>query len=144
MFSMFYLENLVNPGESGDTSFIALILFFYYIQCKHIISKQAYMIKKYWTLSEVIEIIQVDEGTISYLEEEEVICPECFDVQPAKQCSAVEREKLDRAKVLMEDMDVNLPGVEVILRMRETMIQMRRQFDAILEDLAGQFKESIK
>jgi hypothetical protein len=28
--------------------------------------------------------------------------------------------------------------------MRENMIQMRQQFDAILEDLAGQFKESIK
>jgi MerR family transcriptional regulator/heat shock protein HspR len=44
----------------------------------------------------------------------------------------------------MEDMDVNLPGVEVILRMRENMVQMRRQFDAILEELAVQIKESMK
>jgi MerR family transcriptional regulator, heat shock protein HspR len=102
------------------------------------------MTKEYWTLSEVIEIFQMDEGTISFLEEEEIVCPECFNEQPAKRFSAIELEKLRLAKVLMEDMDVNLPGVEVILRMRENMIQMRRQFDAILEDLAGQFKESLK
>jgi MerR family transcriptional regulator, heat shock protein HspR len=102
------------------------------------------MTKEYWTLSEVIEIVKMDEGTILYLEEEEIVCPECVDEQPAKRFSAIELEKLRLAKVLMEDMDVNLPGVEVILRMRENMIQMRRQFDAILEDLAGQFKESLK
>lgn len=102
------------------------------------------MTKEYWTLSEVIEIFKMDEGTISYLEEEEIVCPDCFDEQPAKRFSAIELEKLRLIKVLMEDMDVNLPGVEVILRMRENMIQMRRQFDAILEDLAGQFKESMK
>jgi MerR family transcriptional regulator/heat shock protein HspR len=102
------------------------------------------MTKEYWTLSEVIEIFQMDEGTISYLEEEEIVCPECFDEQPVKRFSAIELEKLRLAKVLMEDMDVNLPGVEVILRMRENMIQMRRQFDAILEDLAGQVKENLK
>lgn len=102
------------------------------------------MTKEYWTLSEVTEIFQMDEGTISYLEEEEIVCPECFTEQPLKRFSAIELEKLRLIKVLMEDMDVNLPGVEVILRMRENMIQMRRQFDAILEDLAGQVKESLK
>jgi MerR family transcriptional regulator/heat shock protein HspR len=102
------------------------------------------MTKEYWTLSEVIEIFKMDEGTISFLEEEEIVCPECFNEQPAKRFSAIELEKLRLAKVLIEDMDVNLPGVEVILRMRENMLQMRRQFDAILEDLAGQFKESLK
>ena len=32
-------------------------------------------------------------------------------------------------------MDVNLPGVEVILRMRQNMLAMRKQFDDILEDI---------
>ena len=102
------------------------------------------MTKEYWTVSEVIDIFHMDEDIISYLEEEEILCPECFDVHPLKRFSAVELDKLRLVKVLMEDMDVNLPGVEVILRMRQSMIQMRKQFDDILEDLAGQFKESLK
>jgi len=44
----------------------------------------------------------------------------------------------------MEDMDVNLSGVEVILQMRKNMIDMRRQFDAILEDLARQMQKTLK
>jgi MerR family transcriptional regulator, heat shock protein HspR len=102
------------------------------------------MAKEYWTVSEVIEIFQMDESTISYLEEEEIVCPECFDVQPTRRFSAFDLDKLRLVKILMEDMDVNLPGVEVILRMRQSMIQMRQQFDDILEDLAIQVKETIK
>ena len=49
-------------------------------------------------------------------------------------------EKLRIAKLLMEEMEVNLPGVEIILRMRHDMIAMRAQFDAILDDLAEAFK----
>jgi len=55
-----------------------------------------------------------------------------------------ELDKLRLVKVLMEEMEVNLPGVEVILRMRQNMLQMRRQFDDILEDLAIQVKKTIK
>ena len=102
------------------------------------------MTKEYWTVSEVIEIFHMDEDIISYLEEEEIVCPECFDVQPTKRFSTVDLDKLRLVKILMEDMDVNLPGVEVILRMRQSMIQMRQQFDDILEDLAFQLKESLK
>ena len=102
------------------------------------------MTKEYWTVSEVIEIFQMDEDTISYLDEEEIVCPECFDDYPTRRYSEVDLEKLRLVKVLIEDMDVNLPGVEVILRMRQSMLQMRKQFDDILEDLADQFKESLK
>jgi hypothetical protein len=38
---------------------------------------------------------------------------------------------------------VNLPGVEIILRMRQNMFEMRRQFDEILEDLARQLKQDL-
>ena len=102
------------------------------------------MTKEYCTVSEVIEIFQIEEDVISYLEEEEIVCPQCFDTLPTKRFSAVELDKLRLVKVLMEDMDVNLPGVEVILRMRQSMIQMRQQFDDILEDLATQLKENLK
>lgn len=102
------------------------------------------MAKEYWTVSEVIEIFHMDENIISYLEEEEIVCPECFDDQPTKRFSVFDLDKLRLVKILMEDMDVNLPGVEVILRMRQNMIQMRQQFDEILEDLVIQLKDNLK
>ena len=102
------------------------------------------MNKEYWTISEVVEIFEMDEGTISYLEEEAIVCPECFKEQPTKRFNEVDLDKLRLVKLLMEEMDVNLPGVEVILRMRENMIQMRKQFDDILEDLSVHVKDKLK
>lgn len=101
------------------------------------------MEKKYFTTTEIMEIFQVNEDLIVSLEREEIICPECTGNDPLKQFSGREIEKLRIAKMLIEDMEVNLPGVEIILRMRESMINMRRQFDDILEDLALQIKKTL-
>jgi MerR family transcriptional regulator/heat shock protein HspR len=99
------------------------------------------MNKEFWTITEVVEIFQVDEGFLAELEQEEIICPVCREDHPAKLFSSADLEKLRLAKMLIEDMDVNLPGVEIILRMRQSMFEMRRQFDAILEDLARHLQE---
>ncbi|MGD2127620.1 MAG: chaperone modulator CbpM [Desulfobacteraceae bacterium] len=94
------------------------------------------MTKEFWTVREVVEFFEIEERFLIELEEEEVLCPICRDDSPTKLFSSTELEKLRLAKILIEDMGVNLPGVEVILRMRQTMFEMRRQFDEILEDLA--------
>jgi len=99
------------------------------------------MAKEYWTITEVMETFQVDERLIEDLEREEIICSSCPEGNNIKHFSALEMDKVRLAKILMEDMDVNLPGVEVILRMRQSMIQMRKQFDAILEDMALQINK---
>ncbi|MFC1535496.1 chaperone modulator CbpM [Thermodesulfobacteriota bacterium] len=102
------------------------------------------MAKEYWTVTEVVEIIQIDENLVADLEREEIICPSCVEDHPKKYFSSGDLDKLRLAKILIEDMDVNLPGVEIILRMRQSMIDMRKQFDDILEDLAKQIKEAFK
>ncbi|HUT69123.1 MAG TPA: chaperone modulator CbpM [Desulfatiglandales bacterium] len=102
------------------------------------------MTKEYWTITEVVEIFQIDERFLSDLEGEEIVCPTCPDDASVKLFSAIEMEKVRLAKILVEDMDINLPGVEVILRMRQGMIEMRRQFDAVLEDLARHLRESSR
>jgi len=102
------------------------------------------MDKEFWTVSEVVEIFEVDEDFIADLEEEEVLCPVCQDSPPSKLFGALELEKLRLAKILVEDMGVNLAGVEVILRMRQMMFDMRKQFDVILEDLAQALREQMK
>jgi len=105
------------------------------------------MTKEFWTVTEVVEIFQVDERFIEDLEEEDVVCPICrkntSKNMPTKLFSAGDLENLRLAKILVEDMGLNLAGVEVVLRMRQSMIDMRRQFDAILEDLAKDFQESF-
>ena len=102
------------------------------------------MAADYWTIKEVIEIFQVDEVFLSDLEEQEVVCPICAEGTRAKLFSTQDLEKLRFAKMLVEDMEVNLPGVEIILRMRQNMLEMRKQFDAILEELAHYLKKDLQ
>jgi len=99
------------------------------------------MTKELWSVTEVLELFQVEQCLLNALEEEEIICPACDEGLPTRLFHIHELEKLRIAKILMEEMDVNLSGVEVILRMRQNMIDLRKQFDAILEDLAGQLNE---
>ena len=102
------------------------------------------MTKEFWTVTEVVEIFEVDERFLLELEEEEVLCPICRDDPPSKLFSSAELEKLRLAKILIDDMGVNLPGVEIILHMRQSIYEMRTQFDDILEDLAAHLRETLK
>jgi MerR family transcriptional regulator, heat shock protein HspR len=98
------------------------------------------MTKEFWSVKKVLEVFEVDERFLTDLEEEELVCPLCREGSPIKVFPPEEMEKLRLAKVLVEDMGVNLPGVEVILRMRQMMFDLRQQFDEILEDLAEQIQ----
>ena len=106
--------------------------------------KQKHGTKKFWTVTEVVEIFRIDKGFLDNLEKEDLLCPVCREDSNAKLFSVNELEKLHLIKLLSEDMDVNLPGIEIILRMRQSMFEMRRQFDAILKDLAENLRETIK
>ena len=49
-------------------------------------------------------------------------------------------EILRRVKTLMDDLGVNMAGVEVILRMSERMLEMQREFEQMQNELE-QFRE---
>ena len=102
------------------------------------------MTKEFWTKTEVVDFFQIEEHFLVELEEEEIICPLCKDDPSERLFASTEMEKLRLAKILVDDMGVNLAGVEVILRMRQNMIEMRNQFDAILEDLAQQLPDVFR
>jgi MerR family transcriptional regulator, heat shock protein HspR len=102
------------------------------------------MTKEFWTISEVVEQFQVTEHFLSELEEEDIVCSICREDTPIKQFASGDLEKLRLAKILVEEMGVNLAGVEVVLQMRQSMIEMRRQFDDIFQDLARQIQEKLK
>lgn len=101
------------------------------------------MEKEFWSISEIVEILEVREEFITTLEKEQIISF-CRDEKGSdKLLPSSEFEKLQVAKTLIEDMDINLPGVEVILRMRQNMIEMRCQFDDILKNLVDEFRELL-
>ena len=102
------------------------------------------MNKKFWTITEVKEVFQIQEGFITELEREEIVCAVREEVSEERVFSVDDIEKLRLAKILMEEMEVNMAGVEIILRMRQNMFDMRRQFDEILEDVAGQVRDLVK
>jgi MerR family transcriptional regulator/heat shock protein HspR len=102
------------------------------------------MTKELWSITEVSEVFEVEERFLIELEDEEIICSVCNGDPPTKLYTSSELEKLRLAKILTEDMGVNLAGVEVILRMRQSMIEMRRQFDSILEDLAQELQDAFR
>jgi len=100
------------------------------------------MAERSWTVRQVVEMLEIDETFINDLVDEQILCPIRDIDPPGRLFTQVELEKLWLAKVLMKDLGVNLAGVDVILDMRKKMIEMRRQFDDILEDLATHFRES--
>jgi MerR family transcriptional regulator/heat shock protein HspR len=102
------------------------------------------MTKELWSITEVSEVFEVEERFLIELEDEEIICSVCNGDPPTKLYTSSELEKLRLVKILTEDMGVNLAGVEVILRMRQSMIEMRRQFDSILEDLAQELQDAFR
>jgi len=99
--------------------------------------------ERFWTITEIIEQFQIDEHFLMALEEEEILCPTCLENTANKLFAESELEKLRLAKLLMEDMGVNLAGVDIILRMRRDLFALRNQFDNILEDLAREWKERL-
>ncbi|HNR51975.1 MAG TPA: chaperone modulator CbpM, partial [Deltaproteobacteria bacterium] len=98
------------------------------------------MEKDVWTVREVVEILNIDEEFIAALQREDIITLMRDDSRGGNLLRRQEIDKIRVAKVLVEDMDINLPGVEVILGMRQNMIDMRRQFDDILKDLADEIR----
>ena len=94
------------------------------------------MARKYLRISEVVRICGVDSRFIKRLEEEQLIS--CVIRRREKYYRLDQVDRVRVARVLIEDMGVNLEGAEVVLNMREQMISMQRQFRELLTLLGRQ------
>ena len=83
------------------------------------------MAKKYLPIYEVVRVCSVSEDFILSLEREQVIVPAKRKGQRVYSLDQVDRIRV--ARNLMEELGVNVEGVEVVLHMREQIINMRRQ-----------------
>jgi MerR family transcriptional regulator/heat shock protein HspR len=73
------------------------------------------------------------------LEQEEVIYPIVRRSEKFYPIDQVDRVRV--ARLLIEEMGVNLEGAEVALHMREQMIAMQRQFNEILRLLGKELNK---
>ena len=97
------------------------------------------MPRKYLRITEVTKICGVDVKFVKRLEQEKVIYPIVRRSEKFYPLDQVDRVRV--ARLLMEEMGVNLAGAEVALNMREQMIAMQRQFTEILRLLGREWKK---
>ena len=96
------------------------------------------MPRKFLRITEVVKICGVDEEFVIRLEREKVIYPIVRRSRKLYPLDQVDRVRV--ARLLIEEMGVNLEGAEVALHMREQMIAMQRQFNEILRLLGRELK----
>lgn len=95
--------------------------------------------RKYLRIAEIVEICGVDEEFIQELEQEALIRPVIRRKRKLYSLDQVDRVRV--ARLLVEEMGVNMAGAEVALHMREQMIAMQRQFDQLLRLIRGELKK---
>ncbi len=97
---------------------------------------------KYMPLREAAERAGLSLAYLEMLEREGLIAVK----RTLDDVVVISSADLERARVsalLTEELEVNLAGAEVILRMRDDLIAMRRQFDEILVDLVDALKRGF-
>ncbi|HWH80029.1 MAG TPA: chaperone modulator CbpM [Candidatus Binatus sp.] len=97
------------------------------------------MPRKYLRIAEVTKLCDVDVKFVKRLEQERVIYPILRRSVKFYPLDQVDRVRV--ARLLIEEMGVNLEGAEVALNMREQMIAMQRQFNEILRLLRRQLRK---
>ena len=96
------------------------------------------MARKYLRITEVVKICGVDETFILRLERESLISPVTRRSRKLYPLEQVDRIRV--ARLLIEEMGLNLEGAEVALHMREQMIAMQRRFGELLRLLGKELK----
>ena len=100
------------------------------------------MSSKYLPLSEAAARLGCTADFIERLEREGLIdLKRTLDDVQVISADAIERVRF--ITLLTEELEVNLPGAEVILHMRDDMIAMQRQFDEILVNLVDEVKRGL-
>jgi MerR family transcriptional regulator/heat shock protein HspR len=83
------------------------------------------------SFAELLELLADDRDLLERLHDEGLLRSPIM-----RAYSREEAEKLRVARVLVRELDVNLPGVEVILHMRQQILALRQRMMDILQQAA--------
>jgi len=82
-----------------------------------------------YTLREIAEILGLDLVFLDELAREEILSPDVEAADPETPGARYSERMLERARIaheLVHDLEVNLAGASVILRLREEMVVLRQ------------------
>jgi hypothetical protein len=85
----------------------------------------------HYSRKQVIELLGVDEGFLALLEQEEIVVVEAPSL-------GYSERMLERARVatnLVRELDVNLAGAAIIVRMREELAELHHRLAELAETL---------
>lgn len=91
---------------------------------------------RFYSRTEIIKLLEIDDGFVEALEREDIVAPDA----PASETGEFSEQMLERVRVahnLVHDLEVNLPGVAIIVQMREEMSGLRHRLESILNELRG-------
>ncbi|HXX47584.1 MAG TPA: chaperone modulator CbpM [Myxococcota bacterium] len=87
----------------------------------------------FYTRKQVMELLEIEDGFLISLEREEIVVRDA----PSESAGEYSEQMLERARVaqnLVRDLDVNLPGVAVIVRLREEVAGLRRGLEQLMAE----------
>lgn len=88
----------------------------------------------YYSRKQILEMLQIDEGFLVALESEEIVSGDA----PEEAAGDFSEQMLERVRVahnLVQELDVNLPGAAIIVRMREEMSELQHRLAEVLSEL---------
>ncbi len=93
----------------------------------------------FYSREKIVKLLEIDEGFLTALESEEIIEADATAGE-AGEFSERMFERVRVAHELVSELDVNLPGVAIIVRMREQMFELRREFAESLRALRERYQ----
>lgn len=94
-----------------------------------------------FTRSQIVQLLEIEESFLISLESEEIIQLDA----PAEAPTSYSEQMLERARVahnLVTELDVNMAGAAIIVRMREDMSSLRLQLEDLVTEIRRLKKEA--
>ncbi len=91
----------------------------------------------FYSRRQVVELLEIEDEFLASLEQEEIVQIDA----PASSEGDFSELMLERVRVadsLVRDLEVNLPGVAIILRLREEMAELRRALGSALQRIRSE------
>jgi hypothetical protein len=88
----------------------------------------------YYSRMQIVQILGIEDAFFVELEGEEIVYCDAPEEHPGE----FSEQMLERARVadnLVHELDINLPGVAVILRMREQVAALHRHLESLASEL---------
>lgn len=88
----------------------------------------------FYSRRQMIDLLGVDDAFLLQLEREEIIYCDAPEEHPGEYSERM----LERARVadnLVHELEVNLPGVAVIVEMREHLVALRQHLESIAAEI---------